>query len=201
MASKASSGNLWIKESFGDLEFDVLNLDHPEIDSRVMAEMDAGVAVYYDTRWGATSIFSLWLGENAPAFTGKRVLAIGAGVGFENLLLARAADHLIINDFAPVSVELCAEQLQKNGLTNFENLPGDFTTLPLPNSDIAVGCYIIYNPETRAAIEKFLVRYEGEVILVNEKLKAFRQFLAACERPFEIIFEKDAAIAIRFPGR
>ncbi|MDA7597328.1 protein N-lysine methyltransferase family protein [bacterium] len=193
-----SKSELWIKESFGEVEFDVLNLDHPEVEARVIAEMDSGVGVYYDTRWGATSIFSLWLGENGAEFSGKRVFAIGAGVGFENLLLARSADQVTINDFAPVSVELCAEQLTKNGLTNFDKLPGDFTTLPLPDFDIAVGCYIIYNNETHEAVEKFLDRYDGEIILVNERLKAFRQFLTACERPFETIFEEESAIALRF---
>ena len=190
--------SLWLKHTVGGTEFDVLNLDHPDVETRVMAEMAAGVAVYYDTRWQSTTVFSDWIGDNPDFFRRKRVLAIGAGVGFENLLLASVAEHLILNDFAPVSVDLCAEQLAQNGFTNFEKLPGDFTQIPLPDGiDLVVACFLVYHPASRRAIEQFLDRFPGEVILVNEFLPGFRQFMKACPRQTETLCETDRALAVR----
>ena len=42
--------SLWLKHTVGGTEFDLLNLDPPDVETRVMAEMAAGVAVLgYDT--------------------------------------------------------------------------------------------------------------------------------------------------------
>lgn len=197
MASKK-----WISQTIGGFEFQVMNLDFPEIEERVLAEMDAGVSVYYDTRWNTTTLFSNWLGDNKPLFKNREILAIGAGVGFETLLLAQLASIVYINDFAPVSVQLCAEQLEKNGYHNFKKLPGDFTEIDLPKrAKLAIGCFIVYNQETRDAMLKFIDRFPGEIILVNEKLKAFCQFLSSCPRPHEVLFEDGPALAIRFEGK
>jgi ubiquinone/menaquinone biosynthesis C-methylase UbiE len=195
----AMASTKWISQKIGGHDFEVMNLDFPEIEARVLAEMDSGVSVYYDTRWDTTTRFSDWLGENAGTFENREILAIGAGVGFETLLLAQKSAKLYINDFAPVSVELCAEQLEQNGFTNYIKLPGDFTEIPLPETaDLAVACFIVYNQETRDAMLKFIERFNGEIILVNERLKAFCQFLDSCRRPHEVIFEDGAALAIRF---
>ncbi len=50
LGMQSGSKELWLKKSFGEQEFFILNLDHPEIDRRVMSEISAGVAVYCDAR-------------------------------------------------------------------------------------------------------------------------------------------------------
>jgi predicted nicotinamide N-methyase len=189
----------WIPQQIGGHVFDVMNLDSPEVETRVLAEMNSGVSVYYDTRWETTTLFSNWLGENPDCFENREVLVIGAGVGFETLLLAQKASKIFINDFAPVSVELCCEQLEQNGYSNYIKLPGDFTEIALPSTArLAIGCFIVYHKETCDAMLRFVERFNGEVILVNERLKAFCRFLDSCDRPYEIIFEDGPAMAIRF---
>ena len=126
-----------------------------------MAEMEAGVDVYYDRRWGATAILTNWLGEHRELFEGKKVLALGVGVGEESLLLGKYGKHIWLNDLAPVSLELCAEQMEENGLSNFTSLVGRYEQLDLPQVDLVVGGFLIYNEETCAAMEAFLKEHQG----------------------------------------
>ncbi|MDA8960181.1 class I SAM-dependent methyltransferase, partial [Akkermansiaceae bacterium] len=114
--------NLWKEEQVGKDNYQLMNLSHPEVDLRVIAEMEAGVDVYYDRRWGATAILTDWMGENLDVIRNKRILILGAGVGAETLILGSYGKHVWINDLAPVALELCGEQMEKNDLENFTTL-------------------------------------------------------------------------------
>ncbi len=46
-----TSPSLWTREQLGSHSYELLNLEHPEIDQLVMKDMDAGTEVYYDRRW------------------------------------------------------------------------------------------------------------------------------------------------------
>lgn len=185
---------LWKKTAIGEDEFALMNLDHPTVEARVIAEMESGVDVYYDRRWGATAILTEWMSQHLPYFQGKRVLALGAGVGSETLILGKYAEHIWINDLAPAALELCAEQMEKNGLNNFTNLLGRYEDLELPQVDLVVGGFLIYNDDTLAAMETFLASHAGEVILVNERLAPFPKFLK--DHDHEIIFDIDGAVGV-----
>ena len=181
---------LWTSKNVGGEEFQLMNLEHSSVDKRVMAEMDAGVDVYYDRRWLATSILTDWLGEHRALFEGKKVLALGVGVGEESLLLGMYGEHIWLNDLAPVSLELCAEQMEENGLSNFTLLAGRYEQLKLPKVDLVIGGFLIYNDETCAAMEAFLKGHKGQVILVNERLAPFPDFLE--RHAHEIIFDDES---------
>ncbi|MGJ8724842.1 MAG: hypothetical protein ACSHYB_09825 [Roseibacillus sp.] len=180
----------WTKEKVGGEEFRLLNLDHSSVEKRVLAEMEAGIDVYYDRRWGATAVLTDWLGAHREVFENKKVLALGVGVGEESLLLGKFAEHIWLNDLAPVSLELCAEQMEENGLPDFTLLVGRYEQLDLPQVDLVVGGFLIYNDETCAAMEAFLKEYQGQVILVNERLAPFPEFLK--RHKHEIIFDDDS---------
>lgn len=185
---------LWKKTAIGENQFFLMNLDHPFVEARVIAEMESGVDVYYDRRWGATGILTQWMAQNLPYFQEKRVLALGAGVGAETLILGKYAEHIWINDLAPAALELCAEQMEKNDLANFTNLLGRYEDLALPEVDLVVGGFLIYNDDTLAAMEAFLASHAGDVILVNERLAPFPKFLK--EHEHEIIFDIDGAVGV-----
>lgn len=185
---------LWETVQIGGQEYFLMNLKHPEVEQRVLAEMDAGVAVFYDRRWETTGIFTEWLEENIDLIRDKRVLILGAGVGAETLVLGRHGKHVWLNDLAPVAVELCFEQMHRNDLWNFTTLVGRYEDIGLPEVDLVVASFLIYNKETLDAMRSFLAGHRGDVILVNERLAPFRKFLKSEEHV--VIFEKEATVGI-----
>jgi predicted nicotinamide N-methyase len=196
-----SSPSRWTSLKIADETFQLMNMDHPEVEERILQEMRQGVAVYYDRRWGATEIFGRWLLEHREWMEGKRVLALGAGVGLETVILGRFCRDLFVNDLAPVSLELCLEQLKQNGIEGATALPGKFEEISLPEVDLVVGCFLIYTAETRHAMLRFAERFSGPVLLVNEGLTDFRRFLEGLPRPWETLFVEDSAHGILLPGR
>jgi len=186
--------NLWIKDDVGGDPYRLMNLAHPEVDRRVIAEIEAGIGVYYDRRWGATAILTDWMGENIGVFREKNILILGVGVGAESLILGHHGKHVWLNDLAPVALELCAEQMEENGLKNYTTLVGCYEDLELPPVDLAVASFLIYNKETYRAMQTFMSEQQCDLILVNERLDPFPQFLT--EHEHEIIFEKDGAVGV-----
>ncbi|MDA7517383.1 class I SAM-dependent methyltransferase [Akkermansiaceae bacterium] len=187
--------NLWKEEQVGKDNYQLMNLSHPEVDLRVIAEMEAGVDVYYDRRWGATAILTDWMGENLDVIRNKRILILGAGVGAETLILGSYGKHVWINDLAPVALELCGEQMEKNDLENFTTLVGRYEDLDLPEVDLVVASFLIYNKETYEAMRSFMKQQQKcDLILVNERLDPFPKFLN--EEAHEIVFEKDGAVGV-----
>ncbi len=61
------SHNLWSGVTIAERHFQILNLDHPRIAARVLDDIDAGIAVYYDRRWTVTQRFCDFL-MAAPAW-------------------------------------------------------------------------------------------------------------------------------------
>ena len=193
------STELWEETSIGQEQYTLMNLEHPNVEARVRSDMDAGVAVYYDRRWSITTVLTAWLLENVEVFRGKRVLVLGAGVGAEALVLARHGAHVWVNDLAPAALELCAEQLNENGLHNYTELLGRYESIDFPEVDLVVAGFLIYNKDTLAAMRAFLARHPGDVLLVNERLKAFRTFLKT--EPHEVIFDlDDGSVGILLKG-
>ncbi len=193
------STELWEETSIGQEQYTLMNLEHPNVEARVRSDMDAGVAVYYDRRWSITTVLTAWLLENVEVFRGKRVLVLGAGVGAEALVLARHGAHVWVNDLAPAALELCAEQLNENGLHNYTELLGRYESIDFPEVDLVVAGFLIYNKDTLAAMRAFLARHPGDVLLVNERLKAFRTFLKT--EPHEVIFDlDDGSVGILIKG-
>ena len=180
----------------GTTTFALMNLNHPRVEKEIMAEMSQGIDVYYDRRWETTGILTEWLAQNIDLFRDKRVLILGAGVGAETLILGRHASHVWINDLAPTAVTLCQEQLVKNGIHNATSLPGRYEQLDLPEVDLIVASFLVYNNETYHAMSAFMDEHQGEIILVNERLAPFPKLLS--ERPHRILFEKDAALGVIF---
>lgn len=179
----------WVRTMVGGEEFELLNLESPQVEKRVMEEMANGVKVYYDRRWEVTAHLTDWLAANRELVEGRRVLILGVGVGAESLLLGKFAEQVWLNDLAPIALELCARQMERNGLRNFTLLPGRYEKLDLPEVDLVVGSFLIYEAETRLAMEAYLAQSDSEVILVNESLADFKKLLE--ERGGEVLFENE----------
>lgn len=149
---------------FRDLDLDgetfrQLDLDHPEVEARILNEMSSGVKVYYDRHWPFTREFCRFLLRRPDLVAGRNVLVVGSGVGMEAVVAGRLAAALWINDRAPAALELQQLQLDENGLTPRGVLPGSFGELPLPEEvDLVMACFVVYDLDTAEAMRRLITR-------------------------------------------
>ena len=76
---RTPSPRLWSTYTLAGHRFQLLNLDHPEVAARVLGDLDAGIAVYYDSRWDLTTQFCRFLLAHPALVAGRSVLVLGAG--------------------------------------------------------------------------------------------------------------------------
>lgn len=181
--------------------FHLLNLDHPEVDTQIWRDLQAGIAVVYDRRWDVTKRFCQFLLANPQWVAERSVLILGAGVGLETLVIGRLCQTLYVNDVAPQALALCARQLQGNDIHHFTCLPGRYETLPLPPVDLIVGCYLIYNRDTVAAMRQFLERCPQAVLLTNDNLLNWQQLLRDIRRPYQPLTLPDDLPCVVFDAK
>src|SRR5262252_7787570 len=193
---------LWSTYTLAEHRFQLLNLDHPDIAARVLGDIDAGIAVYYDSLWDLTTRFCRFLLAHPAWVAGRSVLVLGAGVGLETLVIGRLCTTLYLNDRAPGALDLCAQQLRQNGITDFTCLCGSYEILDLPPVDLLVGCYLVYNRDTAAAMRQPPARPTPPVLRSNGTLLGWQPLLRERKRPYwallppddfpSLLFEADA---------
>jgi predicted nicotinamide N-methyase len=191
---------LWLPRDIAGRRFQVLNLDHPHIAAHVLKDIDTGIQVYYDQRWQVTNRFCHFLLAEPAWVTDRTVLVLGAGVGLETLVIGSLCHRLYINDLAPRALALCAQQLRHNGYTHFACLPGRYEHLPLPAVDLIVGCFLVYNRDTTAAMRQLLTRPTPPVLLVNDNMPVFRKLLRQVARPHRWLLPPDDVPCVLFGG-
>lgn len=171
----------------GGRSFQALDLDHPELVARITEEMRAGLDVYYDRRWRLTRAFCAYLMAHPELVGGRSVLVAGAGVGMEAVVVGALSGRPLVNDVAPVSLELAAEQLTANGLRDFEIRGGPMEHVDLEGVDLIVACLVVYDRETRDSMIR-LVSRTGErgipALLANAEIGPFfAEVLEAARAP------------------
>lgn len=201
LMSRTTSASLWQTVILAQQRFQLLNLDHPEVGAHIWHDLDAGIAVVYDRRWDVTTRFCHFLLAHPHWIAGRSVLILGAGVGLETLVIGRLCQTLYINDLAPRALELCAQQLRHNGIAHFTCLPGRYETLVLPPVDLIVGCYLIYNRDTAAAMRQLLARCPQQVLLTNDNLLSWQQLLRDTTRPYDRLQLPDDLPCVLFAAR
>lgn len=184
--------------TIGTAQYDLLDLDQKAVERRIIADMESGVDVYYDRRWEVTDYLTAWLESHHDVYEGKRVLVLGAGVGAETLVLGRLSERIYLNDLSPTALELCAEQLEYNGIREFEILLGRYEQLILPEVDIVVASFLVYNRETLDAMQDFVSENNCQFILMNENLKEFKSLLGKFSH--EVLFEEEGATCVLLGG-
>lgn len=179
---RSRPSNLWSALSIDGHNFEMLNLEHVTVAGHVLQDVNAGVAVYYDQRWAVTHAFGRFLLSKPSLVADKTVLVLGAGVGFETVIIGSLCAKLYINDVAPGALELCAWQLRRNGISDFLCLPGNYVDLPLPPVDLMVGCFLVYNTDTARSMRVFLDRHTRPVLLMNDDMPVFRKLIRGTPR-------------------
>lgn len=180
--SRSSSPSLWLPVNLAGCHIDSLNLKHPWVVDQVGDDITAGTDVYYDRRWPATERFCRFLLANPTWVTGKIVLVLGAGVGLETVIIGRLCRFLYLNDLASRALDLCAQQLRRNGITTFTCLAGSYEELPLPPVDLLVGCFVVYNQETARAMLQLLAKCPLPVLLMNDPMPDFQLLVRQTSR-------------------
>ena len=195
---RATVPPLWRTVSIATQSFQLLNLEHPQIIARIIDDIDAGVNVYYDRRWTVTERFCRFLLDQPVWVADRSILILGAGLGLETLVIGRLCKSLYINDLAPAAIELCERQLRQNNITDFICLPGRYETLELPPVDLVVGCFLIYNRETAAAMRQFLQRCTTPVLLINDNMPILHRLIRATSRSHRSLLPPDDDPCILF---
>lgn len=177
----------WIPVEISGHPFERINLEHPEVGGRVVDEMESGVDVYYDRRWRLTRRFCRFLLDRPELVEGRSVFVAGAGVGMESVVAGRLGGSVTVNDLAPVALELCVEQLERNGVVEPGVAPGPFQDAELDGIDLVMACFVIYDEETGRAMSRLLERagkLEIPALLANQDLGGhFSEVLSATDRP------------------
>jgi predicted nicotinamide N-methyase len=176
------SDSMWKTHIFSGNRFYLLDLDHPQVEKDILKEMGAGVDVYYDRRWGLTQEFCGFMYEIPELFKGKDILVAGAGIGAEAVVIGSLANKLYINDLAPVALDYCAKQLVKNNIVNFEKIEGSYGEISIPEVDLVVACFCVYNSPTMKAMKSLIEKCKCPVLIVNDPLPAFVRLLKAVKR-------------------
>lgn len=189
--SGSFSSRRWSLCTLAGHRFQLLNLDHLQIVARVLDDMQAGIAVYYDQRWDITTRFCRFLLAHPTWVANRAVLVLGAGLGLETLVIGRLCRTLYLNDRAPGALDLCAQQLRHNGITHFTCLDGPYETLALPPVDLVVGCYLVYNRDTTASMRQLLARCAPPVLLGNDNLLSWQALLRDTSRPYRCLLPPD----------
>ena len=191
----------WIKKTIGDQTFSALNPDHPDVNGPVMDDIDSGIDVYYDQRWPETELFCRYLLTHPHWLSGKSVLVLGAGMGMETLIAGRQCSKLYLNDYSEVALALTAMQLRENNINAFGLLPGRYETIELPDIDIAIGCFLVYNDDTLSSMQTFIQLYPHKVILMNGIMPAFNTLCATTSRRTETLIAEKDCHCVLFNGR
>lgn len=188
----------WIEKELEGDTFRLLNLDHPEIETPILNEINTGVDVYYDTRWQETEAFCKFLVSNLEWISDRSVLVLGAGMGMETLVVGRFCKKMFINDYSSAALELCKAQLEENGINNYEVQSGRYETLEIPDVDIALGCFLIYNKDTLSSMLQFMDLCSYPIILMNCSLSEFRGLLKKTDRTTRILMDDKNGVCALF---
>lgn len=190
--------SLWISKKLNSYKFQLLNLDHPDINAIIIREIESGIDVYYDRRWELTEDFSCFLIDQQKWVKNRKVLVLGGGIGMETLIIGRLCSKMYINDLAQTALELCSLQLRENGLNNFKLFQGHYEFLNFPPVDIVVGCFLVYNPQTAKAMKRFLDNCSIPVLLINEPLYAFQRLIKTTKKKIYYLQHKNPVPCILF---
>jgi predicted nicotinamide N-methyase len=189
---------LWISKHIGGSPFDLLNLDHPDIQKIILSDIKSDVDVYYDERWNLTESFSRFILENPKWVKNKTVMVLGSGIGMETLIIGRLAHKIYLNDLSLIALNLCAKQLIRNGVRNYEVIHGRYECLEIPEVDIIIGCFLVYNSESYKSMKQLVENTHCPVLLMNEPMDAYIKLIRKADRKSDTLLSKDECQCVIF---
>ena len=106
--------------------------------------------------WDAAVVFADVLADLGP-LTGKRVLELGAGVGFAGLAAAHLGADVLQTDHAAEALVLCARNARLNGIPVPRQTLADWADWQPPHRfDLVIGSDVLYDGSAHRAIARLL---------------------------------------------
>ncbi|SFM39421.1 class I SAM-dependent methyltransferase [Thermodesulforhabdus norvegica] len=136
--------------------------------------------------WEPSFVLAYFLG-NQPVVPGRRMLEIGAGLGFVGVYAALCGHDVTISDVEPDALLFARANALLNGLDNLEVISIDWS-LPFDGMpyDVIFGSEVVYDRNTYDMLVNFLdsaLKPDGTVFLAkNRDLKTPLFFMKLVER-------------------
>lgn len=130
--------------------------------------------------WAAAEALVSRLALEPALVKDKRVLEIGAGVGFVGLVAAHlGAAQVVQTDYHPDCLALCRSNAALNGITNLTVRKGDWRDWPeeLVGFDLVIGADILYERSLHSQLTALLPKLGDKILLADPLRPAALEFL------------------------
>jgi predicted nicotinamide N-methyase len=130
--------------------------------------------------WASAEALASRLAQEPTLVAGKRVLELGAGVGFAGLVAAYlGAAQVVQTDYHPDCLALCRSNAALNGISNCTVRTGDWRAWPeeLTGFDLVIGADILYERTLHPTLTALLPRLGRKIVLADPLRPAALEFL------------------------
>lgn len=134
--------------------------------------------------WASAEVLATRLTQEPSLVAGKRVLELGAGVGFVGLVAAHlGAAEVVQTDYHPEALALCRSNAMLNGIVNTTIQKGDWRSWPsaLTGFDLVVAADILYERTLHPALRELLPKLGTKILLADPIRPAALEFIEECE--------------------
>jgi len=129
--------------------------------------------------WASAVALATRLEQEPMLVAGKRVLELGAGVGFVGLVAAHLGGTVTLSDYHPAALQLCQANAELNQISGVTITKGDWRDWPeaLGGFDLIVGADILYERTLHPALTALLARLGGTILLADPIRPAALEFV------------------------
>lgn len=147
--------------------------DQDALMARVHTDEDLANFPFGMLLWASAHALALRLAEEPSLVAGKRVLELGAGVGYVGLVAAHlGAAEVVQTDYHPDCLELCRQNAVLNTIRHVTVRTGDWRTWPkeLVGFDLVIGTDILYERTLHPTLTALLPTL-GKPLLLSDPLR------------------------------
>ena len=147
--------------------------DQDALVARVQTDDDLANFPFGMLLWASAHALALRLADEPALVAGKRVLELGAGVGYVGLVAAHlGAAEVIQTDYHPDCLELCRQNARLNNLPNVTVRTGDWRDWPqeLTGFDLVIGTDILYERTLHPTLTALLPTL-GKPLLLSDPIR------------------------------
>ncbi|WP_309709757.1 methyltransferase domain-containing protein [Armatimonas sp.] len=129
--------------------------------------------------WASAHALALRLADDPALVQGKRILEIGAGVGYVGLVAAHlGAAQVVQTDYHDDCLALCRENATRNQIANLTVQKGDWRSWPkmLTDFDLVIGADVLYERLLHPTLTDLLPTLGKEILLADPLRPAALEF-------------------------
>ncbi len=154
--------------------------DQDALITQVQTEDDLADFPFGLMLWASSEVLATRLAREPSLVAGKRVLELGAGVGFVGLVAAHlGAAEVVQTDYHPEALALCRSNAMLNGIVNITIQKGDWRHWPeaLTGFDLVVAADILYERALHPALTTLLPQLGATILLADPIRPAALEFI------------------------